>query len=258
MPRSRVCAAMTRMPPNLDAFADVDGHRFKLGANRVREPRVGAPSRRVAVLVPCYNEGLTIGAVVGAFTEALPAAEVYVYDNNSTDETARVARDLGAVVRIERRQGKGHVVRRMFADIDADCYILVDGDDTYDATVAAPARPHGGGTGLRLRQRVPGVVRCRGVSPGPQARQPAADPDRPQHLRPGDDRHAVGLQGPVAPVREIVSGHVGRLRNRDRTDRARARNAHADGRDRGALQGAPARARPASSAPSATACASCC
>lgn len=95
------------------------------------------PGGRIAVLVPCYNEALTIVAVVEGFRAALPDASIYVYDNNSSDDTMRLAREAGAVVRIERRQGKGHVVRRMFADIDADCYILVDGDDTYDAGVSA-------------------------------------------------------------------------------------------------------------------------
>jgi glycosyltransferase involved in cell wall biosynthesis len=90
----------------------------------------------IAVLIPCYDEALTIGAVVSGFRTALPSADVYVFDNNSTDATVQVARAAGAIVRLEPRQGKGHVVRRMFADIDADCFILVDGDDTYDATVA--------------------------------------------------------------------------------------------------------------------------
>ena len=91
---------------------------------------------RVAVLVPCYNEEAAIGKVVADFRAALPKAVVYVYDNNSQDRTSEVARGAGAVVRDERRRGKGNVVRRMFADIEADIYILVDGDDTYDATVA--------------------------------------------------------------------------------------------------------------------------
>ena len=95
---------------------------------------------RLAILIPCYNEGLTIGRVVASFRDALPEAAVYVYDNNSTDDTAEQARAMGAIVRIERRQGKGHVIRRMFADIDADCYILVDGDDTYDPCVASQVR----------------------------------------------------------------------------------------------------------------------
>ena len=93
---------------------------------------------RVAVLVPCQNEAVAIRRVVADFRAALPQAVVFVYDNNSTDGTAAAARDAGAVVRFETLQGKGHVVRRMFADIEADAYILVDGDDTYDAA-AAPA-----------------------------------------------------------------------------------------------------------------------
>ena len=91
---------------------------------------------RVAILIPCHNEEAAIGKVVSDFHRALPDAIVYVYDNNSTDCTILQARAAGAVVRRERLQGKGHVVRRMFADIDADIYILVDGDDTYDATAA--------------------------------------------------------------------------------------------------------------------------
>jgi Glycosyl transferase family 2 len=91
---------------------------------------------RVAVLIPCRNEEAAIGKVVSDFQRSLPDAIVYVYDNNSTDHTMLEARAAGAVVRRERLQGKGHVVRRMFADIDADVYILVDGDDTYDAAAA--------------------------------------------------------------------------------------------------------------------------
>jgi glycosyltransferase involved in cell wall biosynthesis len=93
---------------------------------------------RIAVLIPCYNEAVAIPRVVGDFRAVLPGATVYVYDNNSTDGTAEAARATGAVVRRETMQGKGHVVRRMFADIEADIYVLVDGDDTYDAA-AAPA-----------------------------------------------------------------------------------------------------------------------
>src|SRR5438445_13569593 len=94
------------------------------------------PALRVAVLVPCFNEEAAIATVVGDFRKALPAAEIYVYDNNSRDRTIEVARAAGAEVRSEHRQGKGHVVRRMFADIDADIYVLVDGDATYDAASA--------------------------------------------------------------------------------------------------------------------------
>jgi len=94
---------------------------------------MSSAAARIAVLIPCYNEEATIGTVVRDFRAALPAAEVFVYDNNSRDRTMAVAEEAGAVVRIERHQGKGSVVRRMFADIEADIYVLVDGDDTYEA-----------------------------------------------------------------------------------------------------------------------------
>jgi len=93
---------------------------------------------RVAVLLPCFNEEAAIAQTVAGFRAALPHATVYVYDNNSQDRTVEVARAAGAVVRSERQQGKGHVVRRMFADIDADVYIMADGDLTYDPA-SAPA-----------------------------------------------------------------------------------------------------------------------
>ncbi|WP_120290514.1 glycosyltransferase family 2 protein [Tardiphaga sp. 71_E8_N1_1] len=93
---------------------------------------------RVAILIPCFNEEIAVATVVNDFRKALPAATIYVYDNNSTDRTREVASQAGATVRSEHRQGKGHVVRRMFCDIDADIYVLVDGDATYDAT-SAPA-----------------------------------------------------------------------------------------------------------------------
>lgn len=91
---------------------------------------------KVAVLIPCYNEEAAVATVVREFRAALPAAAIYVYDNNSHDQTAACAAAAGAVVRRETRQGKGNVVRRMFADIEADIYVLVDGDDTYDAGAA--------------------------------------------------------------------------------------------------------------------------
>jgi glycosyltransferase involved in cell wall biosynthesis len=90
----------------------------------------------IAVLVPCYNEEAAIGDVVNNFRNALPSATIYVYDNNSTDNTAAAAREAGATVRNEPLRGKGNVVRRMFADIDADIYVMVDGDNTYDAAAA--------------------------------------------------------------------------------------------------------------------------
>lgn len=92
--------------------------------------------QKIAVLVPCYNEEKTVKKVVKDFRKSLPEATVYVFDNNSSDGTAQLAREAGATVRTVKLAGKGNVVRRMFADIDADIYIMVDGDDTYDASVA--------------------------------------------------------------------------------------------------------------------------
>lgn len=91
---------------------------------------------KIAVLIPCYNESKTIGKVVKDFKEALPEAVIYVYDNNSTDGTDEIARNAGAVVRYEYQQGKGNVIRRMFREIDAECYVMTDGDDTYPAEAA--------------------------------------------------------------------------------------------------------------------------
>jgi glycosyltransferase involved in cell wall biosynthesis len=93
-------------------------------------------SQRIAVILPCYNEEAAIAKTVAGFRAALPAATIYVYDNNSRDRTAELARAAGAVVRTERQQGKGHVVRRMFADVDADIYVMADGDLTYDPKAA--------------------------------------------------------------------------------------------------------------------------
>ena len=93
---------------------------------------------RIAVLLPCYNEQAAVAQTVAGFRAALPGAAIYVYDNNSTDSTVEVARAAGAIVRCEKMQGKGHVVRRMFADVEADIYVMADGDATYDAA-AAPA-----------------------------------------------------------------------------------------------------------------------
>lgn len=91
---------------------------------------------RIAILLPCYNEEAAIAQTVAAFRAALPAASIYVYDNNSSDRTREIAASAGAIVRSERMQGKGHVVRRMFADVDADIYVMADGDSTYDAAAA--------------------------------------------------------------------------------------------------------------------------
>ena len=91
---------------------------------------------KIAVLIPCYNESQTIAKVITDFQRELPTAVIYVYDNNSTDETAEIARNCGAVVRYEYQQGKGNVIRRMFREIEAQCYLMVDGDDTYPAEAA--------------------------------------------------------------------------------------------------------------------------
>ena len=118
--------------------------------------RAGAGrGRRVAVLIPCYNESAAVGTVVRDFRAALPEAAIYVYDNNSKDDTVEVARAAGAIVRQEKRQGKGNVVRRMFADIEADAYVLVDGDATYHAP-SAPSM-----LDLLFEESVDMVVGCR-------------------------------------------------------------------------------------------------
>ena len=96
------------------------------------DPMAALDAIEIAVLIPCYNEAMSIGGVVAGFRAELPNARIYVYDNNSLDNTAAIARAAGAIVRDERQQGKGHVVARMFADIEADIYVLVDGDDTYE------------------------------------------------------------------------------------------------------------------------------
>lgn len=91
----------------------------------------------IAVLIPCYNESKTIEKVISDYKKALPEADIYVYDNNSSDGTDNIAREAGAIVRYEHRQGKGNVIRTMFREIDADCYLMIDGDDTYPAENAA-------------------------------------------------------------------------------------------------------------------------
>jgi glycosyltransferase involved in cell wall biosynthesis len=92
---------------------------------------------RIAVLIPCYNESKTIAKVVSDYKVALPDADIFVYDNNSKDDTDKIARSAGAIVKYESRQGKGNVIRTMFREIDADCYLMIDGDDTYPAENAA-------------------------------------------------------------------------------------------------------------------------
>src|ERR1043166_8993998 len=160
---------------------------------------------RVAVLIPCYNEEVTIAAVVSGFRASLPSAAIYVYDNNSSDASAAAARTAGAIVRRETRQGKGHVVRRMFADVDADVYVLVDGDGTYDA---------------------------------PSARAMIA-----RLIDDRLDRQAVGLPRVQPPVREILSPAFGGIRDRDGTHYSCPRAPSAGRGNFDALLPAPARLR---------------
>ena len=92
-------------------------------------------TKKIAILIPCYNEAVSIKQVINDFQNELPDAKIYVYDNNSTDDTAKIASTCGAIVKTEKRQGKGNVVRSMFRDIDADIYVMVDGDDTYPSSL---------------------------------------------------------------------------------------------------------------------------
>lgn len=130
------------------------------------QSEVRAASRRVAVVIPCYDEAVAIGKVVADFRNALPDAAIHVFDNNSRDATAAVAAAAGATVHRVPMQGKGHVVRRMFADVEADAYVMVDGDDTYDAA-SAPVLLNGLFEGrldmvVAVREPVHGTVHRRG------------------------------------------------------------------------------------------------
>jgi glycosyltransferase involved in cell wall biosynthesis len=117
--------------------------------------RVEQDHPAIAVLVPCHNEGPSVAAVVQDFRRALPTAEIYVYDNNSSDTTVSRATEAGAIVRREPRQGKGNVVRRMFADVDADIYVMVDGDGTYDAASSSSM------VELLIEENLDMIVGCR-------------------------------------------------------------------------------------------------
>jgi glycosyltransferase involved in cell wall biosynthesis len=117
--------------PNEGVENQASGHMDSGAANSLLEQR-----HKIAVIIPCFNEGHSIAEVVRGFRAVLPNARIYVFDNNSTDETIAIAGAAGALVRRETLQGKGHVVRRMFADVDADAYVMVDGDSTYDPSYA--------------------------------------------------------------------------------------------------------------------------
>jgi len=125
---------ITREFDDISTPGPAASHLLGKAVERFAAPPSGHPS--IAVLIPCFNAEAAIGKVIADFRAALPGATIYVYDNNSTDRTVTMARANGAVVRTETLQGKGHVVRRMFSDVEADIYVLVDGDDTYDAKIA--------------------------------------------------------------------------------------------------------------------------
>ena len=137
LPADRAPVDLAAMDLKSAGLASVDpGQGWQSRTSIAEQLGLDTDHPRVAILIPCRNEEAAVGKVVSDFKRTLPGAIVYVYDNNSADHTILEARAAGAVVRRERLQGKGHVVRRMFADVDADVYILVDGDDTYDATIA--------------------------------------------------------------------------------------------------------------------------
>ena len=178
----------------------------------------------VAVLVPCFNEEAAIATVVADFRAALPEATDLCLRQQFDRPHRRGARAAGAVVRRETHQGKGNVVRRMFSDVEADIYVLVDGDATYDAP---SARGHDRAAAARTVSTwwwpPASISEHGGLSPGPSDRQPSAHRLRRLGLQGDVHRHSVGLSGVLAPLREIVSGAVARLRDRDRADRACAR-----------------------------------
>ena len=177
-------------------------------SNQQDTPQVTASSRRIAVLVPCYNEETAIKQVIEQFRAALPGVSIHVYDNNSKDGTRDVARAAGAIVGNEVRQGKGHVVRRMFADVEADIYLLVDGDATYDAPSAPKmiAKLIGENLDMVVGCRVdqeqdptgPGIASAIASSPASSRRCSAR----------AFTRHSFGLPGFFAALREIVSGTI--------------------------------------------------
>ncbi len=214
---------------------------------------------RIAVLLPCYNEEAAIGQTVRDFRAALPEAVVYVYDNNSRDRTCEVAAAAGAVVRAERRQGKGAVVRRMFADIDADIYVMADGDATYEAA-AAPRlveRLIGEQLDMVVGTRVTDARRRGRLSPGSPVRQQAADRAADADVRHVVQRHPDRLPRVLAPLRQKLPGPVGGVRDRDRDQHPRARARHAVRRAADRLFRPPDADRCRSCRPMPTAGASC-
>ena len=168
-------------PAQVDALLNDGTHELP---SMNRDFHSGTALPRIAVLIPCYNEAAAIATVVADFQRALPTATIYVYDNNSSDDTVKVAAQAGAIVRAEPLQGKGNVVRRMFADIEAEVYVLVDGDGTYDASAA-----DANGAVCCSTTRSTWSTRARvasdraRVSPRSRTRQQAADRHRGHDLR---------------------------------------------------------------------------
>ena len=191
----------------------------------------------IAAIVPCHNEELAIAAVVRDLRAAVPGMVIYVYDNRSTDNTAAVATAAGAIVRKEDVKGKGNVVRRAFADIEADVYLLIDGDDTYDAS-AAPGMiktllsgPYDHILGVR-KQTTDSAYQARSLD-RQQIVQPAGD----EGLRDTGQRHAERIPDLLPPLRQILPRRVQRVRDRNRTDGAFDEPAGAADRGRGRFQG---------------------
>ena len=179
---------------------------------------------RIAAIVPCHNEEIAIAKVVTDLRAAVPGMTVYVYDNCSTDRTIEQALAAGAVVCSEPLKGKGNVVRRAFADIDADIYLLIDGDDSYDAAAAPRMIEKLVDENL---DHVVGVRREVAELRSDSAYRPAhATGNRvlngivSRHLRRQHGRHAQRLPGVLAPLREELPGGLPRVRDRDRADRA--------------------------------------
>ncbi len=174
---------------------------------------------KIAVLIPCYNQAETIGAIVSGFREALPSARIFVFDNNSTDDTARVATREGARVYREARQGKGNVVRRMFADIDADIYVLVEGDGSYDPADAPSL------VNALVTEHVDMVVGTRRGLSARHGREDFGERAFEWLYR----RFFAGASSDIdlrlprrhAPLREELSGDLDRLRRRGRAFLAR-------------------------------------
>ena len=167
--------------------------------------------RSIAVLVPCHNEASAVAQVVQEFRRNLPTALIYVYDNCSTDDTADIARGSGAIVRAEPLLGKGNVVRRMFADVEADIYVMVDGDGTYDAA-AAPELIE------RLIRDGLDMVNCARVAAarwrlqaGPQVRQSHPDRSGRARVRRTPEGHAIRIPRNVPQVRKDLSRALDRL-----------------------------------------------